>query len=109
MAGIGLAVVCGSMLAGCSVSDEQQVALDVLTSNTENLVNLVDDYLTSQNKQLSKQEAFEMLTISRNIIHLGLVEQMEIKLIVVRMIGILIEKLMKVLLINKLNIDLKMV
>ncbi len=61
------AVLMGSMMfAGCSLSNEQQKAIDLLTSKADELVSVID----KQNKQLSKTEAVEMITLGRDKINL---------------------------------------
>ena len=77
-AGIGLAVIGMSALAGCAMSDEQERALNTVTANTEKLVNLIDDYLTAQNKQMTKQDAYEMLVVSSNMYKFGYIDQVSI-------------------------------
>ncbi len=57
------AVLMGStMFAGCSLTAEQQNAIDTLTSKADELVQVID----KQNKQLSKKEAAEMIELGRS-------------------------------------------
>ncbi len=55
----------GLTLSGCSLSDEQQKALDVLVANTETLVNDFGSYLDGQNAKIDKEKAVEMIEKSR--------------------------------------------
>ncbi len=55
----------GLTLSGCSLSDEQQKALDVLVANTETLVTDFGSYLDGQNAKIDKDKAVEMISKSR--------------------------------------------
>ena len=65
-----LACICFALigcfaLTGCSLTAEQQNALDVITNNTETLVGSVDSYLDGVNSQISKEKAVEIISRSR--------------------------------------------
>lgn len=75
LAGVALGCIGATTLAGCSMSDEQQAALDKVVNKADEIVKLVEN----QNKQLSKQEAYEMIVFSDNVFKFGLVEDVEIK------------------------------
>ena len=59
--GIGLALASGGMLTGCSMSDEQQAALDSVIDKTDQIVELLD----KQSKTLSQAEALRLYEFAR--------------------------------------------
>lgn len=68
IAGISLGAVLGTsgiFMSGCSMSEEQQNALNVITENTETLVESFDSYLDGQNNKMDKEKAFDMLKHAR--------------------------------------------
>lgn len=75
LAGLGFGLVGAMTLTGCAMSDEQQAALDKVVNKADQIVALVE----KQNKQLSKQNAYEMIVLSNNAFKLGLLEQVQIK------------------------------
>ncbi len=57
------AVLMGSLaFSGCSMSKEQELALEKLTSHTDEIASVID----KQNKSLSKKEAMEMIELGRS-------------------------------------------
>ena len=64
LAGIGLGAALGTsgiFMTGCSMSDEQQAALDSIVSKADEIIELVDN----QNKELSYAEAIRLFEYSR--------------------------------------------
>lgn len=59
--GIGLALASGGMLTGCSMSDEQQAALNSVIDKTDQIVELLD----KQSKTLSQAEALRLYEFAR--------------------------------------------
>ena len=55
----------GLTLSGCSLSADQQKAIDVLVTNTETLVDDFGAYLDGQNAKIDKEKAVEMIAKSR--------------------------------------------
>ena len=51
----------GLVMTGCSMTEEQETALNAITSNTETLVESFGSYLEGQNNKLDKQTAYDML------------------------------------------------
>jgi len=80
LAGLGLALVGGATLAGCSMSDEQQAALDKVVDKADEIIELVENNMAMENNQLSKQEAYEMIILSNNALKFGLIDQIELKI-----------------------------
>lgn len=62
---ICLALIGCFTLTGCSLTAEQQNALDIITDNTETLVGSLDSYLDGVNSQISKEKAVEIISRSR--------------------------------------------
>ena len=56
----------GATLAGCFMSDEQQATLDKLANKADEIVDLVEDNMSMQNAQLTKEEAAEKILLARN-------------------------------------------
>ena len=75
LAGIGFGLVGAMTLTGCGISDEQQAAIDKVVDKADQIISLVEN----QNKQLSKQTAYEMIVLSNNAFKLGLLEEVQIK------------------------------
>jgi len=48
-------------MTGCAMTQEQEQALNVITKNTETLVDSFSSYLEGQNKKLDKETAYDML------------------------------------------------
>ena len=64
--GVGLTLAGTSLfMTGCSMTEEQQNALNVITTNTETLVESFDSYLDGQNNKLDKETAYDMLKHAR--------------------------------------------
>ena len=61
LTGAALCFVGVGALTGCSITPEQQNALDAITNNTESLVESFDHYLVGQNQKLDKETAYDML------------------------------------------------
>ena len=75
LAGVGLGLVGMGCLTGCSMTDDQKAALDKVVNKADQIVSLVE----KQNKQLTKQEAYEKIHMAYNAFQFGLVDQVSIK------------------------------
>lgn len=53
-------------LAGCSMSDEQQKALDLITDKADEIVNLLEENMEYNNTNLSKEDAAEKILLARS-------------------------------------------
>lgn len=69
----------GLTLSGCSLSGDQQKALDVLVSNTETLVKDFGSYLDNQNTKISKEKAVEIISRSRLNFIMGNFDHLQMK------------------------------
>ena len=78
LAGACLGIVGMGCLTGCSMSDEQKAALDLITDKSDEIVNLLEENLNFQNTQLSKQEAYEMIVLSSNAFEFGFINKVQI-------------------------------
>jgi len=64
--GVGLTLAGSCLLmSGCTMTEDQQNALNVITTNTETLVESFDSYLDGQNNKLDKETAYDMLKHAR--------------------------------------------
>lgn len=79
LAGIGLALVGAGCLTGCSMSDEQKKALDLVTEKSDEIISLLEENMKYENTQLSKQEAYEMIVLSHSAFEFGFVNKVQIK------------------------------
>lgn len=61
-----LGVVGMGCLSGCSISEEQQQALDLVTKKSDEIVNLLEENLEYKNKQLSKEDAAEKILLAKS-------------------------------------------
>jgi len=77
LAGIGLGIMGMGCLTGCTMSDDQKTALDSIVNKADEVIQLVE----TQNRQLSKQEAYEMIALANNSFRMGLIDEMEAKVI----------------------------
>jgi hypothetical protein len=66
IAGLGLALVGGATLTGCSMTEAQQKALDKVVEKTDEIIELVANNMTMQNAKLTKEEAAEKIMLARN-------------------------------------------
>lgn len=71
LAGVGLGLVGMSCLTGCSLTDSQQKALDLLTEKSDEIISLLEENLELTNSQLSKADAIELLGLARTKLSLG--------------------------------------
>ena len=53
-------------LSGCSISEEQKQALDLVTNKSDEIVNLLEENLEYKNKQLSKEDAAEKILLAKS-------------------------------------------
>ena len=81
LAGVGLGLVGMGCLTGCSMSDEQKAALDLITEKSDKIVNLLEDNMEFNNKNLSKDEAAEKILIGRNVFKFANFDSFEMSLI----------------------------
>ena len=64
LACIGLCAVSALGLVGCSMTADQQKALDAVVDSADSIVQALDKNLEMQNKSLSKEEAAEKLNFA---------------------------------------------
>ena len=72
LAGVGLGLVGMGCLTGCSMSDEQKAALDLITEKSDKIVNLLEDNMELQNAQLSKTDAAELVALAQTKLKLNI-------------------------------------
>ncbi len=65
------------MLTGCSMSADQQAALDLVTEKTDDIIELLEDNMNYTRNTLSKEEAAEKILLGRNYWALGSFDQLE--------------------------------
>ena len=76
--GLGVALCTGAVgMAGCSMTDEQKEALDLITNKADQLVEIIEDNYNYNNKVLTKSEACEQLLIARNFFDFGELKQVK--------------------------------
>lgn len=80
-AGAILGLVGVGCLTGCSMSAEQKAALDLITEKSDKIVNLLEDNMEYNNKNLSKEEAAEKILIGRNIFKFANFNEFEMSMI----------------------------
>ena len=78
LTGVCLSIVGAGCLAGCSMSDEQKAALDLITEKSDAIVNLLEENMQLNNNKLSKEEAYEKILIAVNRIVIGNIDQLHI-------------------------------
>ena len=76
LAAVGLGITGASVLAGCSLSDDQQKALDLITEKADTIIELTEKNMQLTNSQLSKADAVEMILLARTKLSLGLYDEM---------------------------------
>ncbi|MBQ7351639.1 MAG: hypothetical protein IJW59_02075 [Clostridia bacterium] len=81
LAGMGLICVCGGLLGGCSLSKEQQSALDLITSKSDEIIDLLEKNMNLTNSQLSKTEAAEQILIARNKLDFSEFDKLQVEAI----------------------------
>lgn len=52
-------------LTGCSMSDKQKAALDLITEKSDEIITLLEENMELQNAQLSKADAVELIALAR--------------------------------------------
>ena len=65
LAGLGLGLVGMSCLTGCTMTDDQKAALDLITEKSDQIINLLEENVKYNNKNLSKEEAAEKIFLAR--------------------------------------------
>jgi len=78
LAGACLGLVGMGIMSGCSMSNEQKVALDLVTEKSDEIISLLEDNLKFQNTQLSKQESYEMIVLSCSAFEFGFINKVQI-------------------------------
>ena len=81
LAGACLGLVGMGCLTGCSMTDEQKKALDLITDKADEIVNLLEDNMEFNNKNLSKAEAAEKILLGRNKFKFASFDQVEISML----------------------------
>ena len=76
LAAVGLGITGASVLAGCSLSDDQQKVLDLITEKADTIIELTEKNMQLTNSQLSKADAVEMILLARTKLSLGLYDEM---------------------------------
>ncbi len=76
LAAAGLGVMGATLFAGCSLSDEQQKALDLVAEKADKIIELTEKNMQLTNSQLSKTDAAEMILLARTKLALGLYDEM---------------------------------
>ena len=75
LAGTCLGIVGMGCLTGCSMSAEQQTALDLITDKADEIVDLLEKNMEFNNTKLTKEEAAEKILLARNNASLGLYKE----------------------------------
>ena len=81
LAAAGLGVMGATLLTGCSLSKEQQMALDLVAEKADKLIELTEKNMQLTNSQLSKADAAEMILLARTKLALGLYDEMYVNTI----------------------------
>ena len=81
LAGACLGLVGMGCLTGCSMSEEQKEALDLITEKSDEIIDLLEDNMEYNNKNLSKEEAAEMILIGRNVFKFANFDSFEMSMI----------------------------
>lgn len=68
-------------VTGCSMSEEQKKALDLITEKSDKIINLLEDNMEYNNKNLSKEEAAEKILIGRNVFKFANFNEFEMSMI----------------------------
>ena len=81
LAAAGLGVMGATLFAGCSLTDEQQNALDLVAEKADKIIELTEKNMQLTNSQLSKSDAAEMILLARTKLALGLYDEMYVNTI----------------------------
>lgn len=79
LAAVGLGVMGATLFAGCSLSEEQQRALDLVTEKADKLIELTEQNMKLANSQLSKADAAEMILLARTKLAMGIYNDLYIE------------------------------
>lgn len=79
LASVGIGVMGATLFAGCSLSEEQQRALDLVTEKADKLIELTEQNMKLANSQLSKADAAEMILLARTKLAMGLYNDLYIE------------------------------
>lgn len=93
LAGLGLSIVGMGALTGCSLTGDQQAALDLITDKADEIVNLLEKNMEFNNTKLTKEEAAEKILLARNNAEQGLFNEFEMVMTQANYTGILDKKL----------------
>lgn len=74
LAGACLGLVGMGLMTGCSMNEDQKAALDLIVNKADEVIELVEN----QNKQLSKQGAYDMIVMANNALKMGLINEFEV-------------------------------
>lgn len=67
------------LLTGCSMTDEQKAALDLITEKSDEIVNLLEENMQLQNSQLSKTDAVELVALAQTKLKLNIYDELYMK------------------------------
>lgn len=79
LAGACLGVVGAGLLTGCSMTDSQKVALDLITDKTDEIISLLEENMELQNAQLSKTDAVELVVLAQTKLKLNKYNELYMK------------------------------
>ena len=75
LAGIGLGIIGMGCLTGCSLTDDQQKALDLLSGKSDNIVSLLENNMELESSELSKVVAYEKISFAFDQFEFGMIDK----------------------------------
>lgn len=78
LAGLGLGIIGMGFLTGCSLNEDQQKALDLITEKSDEIITLLEENMQLTNSKLSKEEAYEKIMLAINKLTVGMLDQVHI-------------------------------